>query len=66
VVLKRFSDWPQVIACWSVAGPTVDAVLLVETPTAEALGDFRERLGQVQGVAAITTAPVLRTVADRR
>jgi DNA-binding Lrp family transcriptional regulator len=66
VVLKRFSDWPQVIACWSVAGPTVDAVLLVETPTAEALGDFRERLGQVQGVAAITTAPVLRRGADRR
>jgi DNA-binding Lrp family transcriptional regulator len=65
VVLKRFNDWPEIIACWSVAGPTIDAVLLVQTPTSEALGDFRERLGQVQGVAEITTAPVLRTLAER-
>lgn len=64
-VLRRFKDWPEIIACWSVAGSTVDAVLVVETPTAEALGDFRERLASVQGVAEITTAPVLRTVTER-
>lgn len=65
VVLKRFKDWPEIIACWSVAGPSIDAVLMVETLTAEALGDLRERLASVQGVAEITTAPVLRTVAER-
>lgn len=65
-VLRRFADWPEVVACWSVAGPTTDAVLLVEAGAADALGDFRERLAGVQGVGGIVTAPVLRTLADRR
>jgi DNA-binding Lrp family transcriptional regulator len=64
-VLRRLREWPEILACWSVAGPTVDAILLVEAPTVEALGDLRERLASTQGVADVTTAPVLRTVVER-
>ena len=65
-VLRRFADWPEIKALWSVAGPTVDAVLTVETEDSERLGDFRERLANVPGVAEVVTAPVLRTVVSRR
>lgn len=64
-VLRRFSDWPEIKALWSVAGPTVDAILTVETDDSESLGDLRERLASVPGVADIVTAPVLRTVVKR-
>ena len=64
-VIRRFEDWPEVLACWSVAGPTVDAVLVVEAATNEALGNLRSRLADVPGVTAITTAPVLKTIVER-
>lgn len=64
-VIRRFEDWPEVVACWSVAGPTIDAVLVVDVPSNEALGELRARLADVPGVTAITTAPVLKTVVDR-
>ena len=64
-VLRRFRDWPEVAACWSVAGPTVDAVIVADVADGEALGDFRERLASVPGVAEVVTAPVLRTVVER-
>lgn len=64
-VIRRFEDWPEVVACWSVAGPTVDAVLVIEAADNEALGDVRARLAEVVGVASITTAPVLKTVVER-
>ena len=64
-VIRRFAEWPEVVACWSVAGPTLDAVLLVEAASNEALGELRARLADLPGVASITTAPVLRTVVDR-
>jgi DNA-binding Lrp family transcriptional regulator len=65
-VIRRFEGWPEVVACWSVAGPTIDAVLMVETASNEALGDLRARLAEIPGVTSITTAPVLKTVLDRR
>lgn len=64
VVISRFADWPGVVACWSVAGPTVDAVLVVEGASNEALGELRAKLAEVPGVTSITTAPVLKTVID--
>jgi DNA-binding Lrp family transcriptional regulator len=64
-VLRRFADWPEIKCLWSVAGPTVDAILHVEAASSEALGDFRERLAAVPGVEEVTTAPVLRTVVKR-
>ena len=64
-VLRKLRDWPEIRACWSVAGPTVDAVLVAEVVDNEALGDFRERLASLDGVAEIVTAPVLRTVVER-
>jgi DNA-binding Lrp family transcriptional regulator len=64
-VIRRFEDWPEVAACWSVAGPTIDAVLMVEASSNEALGDVRARLAEVPGVTSITTAPVLKTIVER-
>ena len=64
-VIRRFEDWPEIVACWSVAGPTVDVVLLVEASSNERLGELRARLADLAGVTAITTAPVLKTVVER-
>jgi DNA-binding Lrp family transcriptional regulator len=64
-VIRLFEHWPEVVACWSVAGPTVDAVLLVEAASNEALGELRAKLADVPGVTSITTAPVLKTVVER-
>ncbi|MFC7537225.1 Lrp/AsnC family transcriptional regulator [Sphingomonas sp. GCM10030256] len=65
-VIRRFEDWPEVTACWSVAGPTIDAVLMVKASSNEALGEVRARLAEVPGVTSITTAPILKTVVERR
>jgi DNA-binding Lrp family transcriptional regulator len=64
-VIRQFEQWPEIVTCWSVAGPTLDAVLLVETKTNETLGNLRARLADVPGVTAITTAPVLKTIVER-
>lgn len=64
-VVRQFQDWPEVTACWSVAGPTLDAVLVVETRDPEALGALRNRLAELPGVDEITTATVLTTVVER-
>ena len=63
-VIQRFRDWPEIRACWSVAGPTVDAVVIAETANNEELGRVRARLAEIPGVTAITTAPVLTTVLE--
>ncbi len=64
VVLSRFQGWPEVRACWSLAGQ-IDAAVLVETEDAEQLGELRNRLAAVPGVASVTTAPILNTVIER-
>lgn len=64
-VIRMFEDWPEIAACWSVAGPVVDAILVVEADSNEALGEVRARLAAVPGVTDITTAPVLKTVVER-
>lgn len=64
-VIRMFEDWPEIAACWSVAGPVVDAILVVEADSNEALGDVRARLAAVPGVTDITTAPVLKMVVER-
>lgn len=63
-VIQRFRDWPEIRACWSVAGPTIDAVVVVEAADNEELGSVRARLAEVPGVTAITTAPILSTVLE--
>ena len=65
-VLRRIRDWPEIMFCWSVASPVVDAVLLVSGNDAAEIGDLREKLASVPGVADVTTAPVLRSVVARR
>ena len=64
-VIRRFENWPEVEACWSVAGPTIDAVILVAAESNEHLGELRARLADVPGVTEITTAPVLKTIVER-
>jgi DNA-binding Lrp family transcriptional regulator len=64
-VIRRFEDWQEVTACWSVAGPAVDAVLMVEASSNEALGEVRARLAEVPGITSITTAPILKTITER-
>jgi Lrp/AsnC family transcriptional regulator, leucine-responsive regulatory protein len=58
VVLDRFRNWPEVVACYSLAGP-VDAMLIVETKDAPALSQFVDRLSAVPGVGEVETAPIL-------
>lgn len=64
LVLSRFQDWPEVKSCWSLAGQ-LDAVVLVETGDAEQLGELRNRLAAIPGVASVSTATVLKTVVER-
>ena len=68
VVLDRFRTWPEIVACYSLAGP-VDAMLLVETPDAPGLSRLVDRLSAVPGVGEIETATILAEsarVADPR
>lgn len=57
-VLDRFRHWPEIVACYSLAGP-VDAMLIVETEHAPALSSLVDRLSAVPGVGEIETAPIL-------
>lgn len=57
-VLDRFRHWPEVVACYSLAGQ-VDAMLIVETEDAPALSRLVDRLSAVPGVGEIETAPIL-------
>lgn len=57
-VLDRFRNWPEVVACYSLAGP-VDAMLIVETDDAAALSQLVDRLSAVPGVGEIATALIL-------
>lgn len=57
-VLDRFRNWPEILACYSLAGP-VDAMLIVETEGPQALSQLVDRLSAVPGVGEIETAPIL-------
>lgn len=61
-VLSRLTNLPEVVGCWSVAGSALDAIVLIEAPTMDGLGAVRASIAAIQGVADVTTAPVLRTV----
>ena len=64
-VLPELSRWPQVRLCHSVAGE-IDLMVLVHTRTTGELSDLRERAMALKGVDDVTTAPVLRSLLDRR
>ena len=64
VVLDVIGSWPAIRQCWSLAGET-DAVVLAEVADMAALEALRERMEGVKGIAAIRTAPILRTLANR-
>lgn len=58
IVLDRVRNWPEILACYSLAGP-VDAVLVAETEDALSLSRLVDRLSIVPGVGAVETAPIL-------
>ena len=64
-VLPELSGWPQVRLCHSLAGE-IDLLVLVHTRTTAELAALRERAMLLKGVAAVTTAPVLHSLLDRR
>lgn len=64
-VLPELSSWPQVRLCHSLAGE-IDLLVLVQARSTAELSDLRERAMQLKGIAAVTTAPVLRSLLDRR
>lgn len=57
-VLDRVRNWPEILACYSLAGP-VDAVLVAETEDALSLSRLVDRLSIVPGIGSVETAPIL-------
>jgi Lrp/AsnC family leucine-responsive transcriptional regulator len=64
-VLPQLSGWPQVRLCHSLAGE-IDLLVLVQAAHPAELADLRERVAALKGVDDVTTAPVLRSLLDRR
>ena len=64
-VMPALQDWPQVQLCHSLAGE-IDLLVLVRAATPAELADLRERVAALKGVDDVTTAPVLRSLLERR
>lgn len=71
LVAARYADvagvlqgWPEVRACWSIAGER-DMALLVEVASNEDLMDVTRRLNEQPGVRDTATHVALRTHFDR-
>lgn len=63
-VVPALSALAEVRRCDSLAGE-VDLLVRVETASASALADLRERIAALKGVDDVTTLPVLRTMLQR-
>lgn len=63
-VAEVVQGWPEVRACWSIAGER-DMVLLVEVPSNEDLMDVTRRLHELPAVRDTATHVALRTHFDR-
>lgn len=64
-VLPALRAMPQVLRADSLAGE-IDLALLVQVDAPAELSDLRERVAALKGVDDVTTAPVLRTLLERR
>ncbi|KQV28848.1 AsnC family transcriptional regulator [Rhizobium sp. Root73] len=64
-VVPHISGIPQVVSCWSLAGPT-DLMLLIECGSNGDLDTIRRQIATIAGVATVQTHVALRTHFDRR
>lgn len=64
-VLPALAALPGVLRADSLAGD-IDLAVLVQVESPRELSDVRERIAALKGVDDVTTAPVLRTLLDRR
>lgn len=64
-VVPHLTGIPEVVTCWSVAGPT-DLILLVECASNSALDTVRRQIATTPGIATVQTHVSLRTHFDRR
>jgi Lrp/AsnC family transcriptional regulator, leucine-responsive regulatory protein len=63
-VATELAGWPEVRACWSVAGER-DMAILVDVDSNDALMDVNRRLNQLSAVRDTATHVALRTHFDR-
>lgn len=59
-VVAKFEHWPEIVHYYSVTGP-VDAYVVVHVKDAEALAELVDRFSALQGVAAASSAVMLRS-----
>ncbi|MGJ7042390.1 DNA-binding Lrp family transcriptional regulator [Shinella sp. BE166] len=64
-IVPHLSGIPNVVTCWSLAGPT-DLMLLVECGSNAELDTIRRQIATTPGIATVQTHVSLRTHFDRR
>ncbi|WP_439618237.1 Lrp/AsnC family transcriptional regulator [Shinella sp.] len=64
-IVPHLSGIPNVVTCWSLAGPT-DLMLLVECASNAELDTIRRQIATTPGIATVQTHVSLRTHFDRR
>ncbi|WP_234186030.1 Lrp/AsnC family transcriptional regulator [Shinella sp. NM-101] len=64
-IVPHITGIPEVVTCWSLAGPT-DLMLLVECASNAALDTVRRQIATTPGIATVQTHVSLRTHFDRR
>ena len=64
-IVPHLSGIPNVVTCWSLAGPT-DLMLLVEFASNAELDTIRRQIATTPGIATVQTHVSLRTHFDRR
>ncbi|WP_421593052.1 Lrp/AsnC family transcriptional regulator [Shinella sp. M27] len=64
-IVPHLTGIPNVVTCWSLAGPT-DLMLLVECTSNAELDTVRRQIATTPGIATVQTHVSLRTHFDRR
>ncbi len=64
-IVPHLGGIPNVVTCWSLAGPT-DLMLLVECASNAELDTIRRQIATTPGIATVQTHVSLRTHFDRR
>lgn len=64
-VAPQVERLPEVLRCDSLIGD-IDMMLQVEAEDMAGLEDLRDRIARINGISAVTTAPILSVQFDRR
>lgn len=57
-VVAKFRDWPEIAAYYSVTGP-IDAYMVVQVDTTQALAELVYKLSAMPGVALVNSAVII-------